>query len=200
MNASHHFIIAGQYHIAENSETQLRSFFFPLQSKGLAPQSYTVDGNPQVIRVLKSLWPNITIQRCLVHIQRQGLMWCRAKPKRTEAQHLRKIFLMVTSIKTFEQRDYFLQQFHRWEHAYGHRVADISQRGWVASDLKRARSMLLKALPNMFHYLTNPSIPTSTNGLEGYFARLKQHYRQHRGLAPHKRFAYFQWYFFLRPH
>jgi len=39
--------------------------------------------------------------------------------------------------------------------------------GYVFSDIKRARSMLLRALPDMFHYLDNPLIPTSTNGLEG---------------------------------
>jgi hypothetical protein len=65
--------------------------------------------------------------------------------------------------------------------------------------LKRARSMLLAALPDMFPYLDDIHIPTSTNALEGYFARLKHRYRQHRGLAPHHRDAYFRWYIYLCP-
>jgi hypothetical protein len=69
----------------------------------------------------------------------------------------------------------------------------------VFSDLKRARSMLLAALPDMFRYLDDPMIATSTNALEGYFARLKQRYRQHRGLASHHRNAYFRWYLNLCP-
>ena len=72
------------------------------------------------------------------------------------------------------------------------------ERGWVISDLKRARSMLIKALPHMFHYLDDPAIPTTTNGLEGYFARLKNHYRHHRGLAITLRPNYFAWYFHLK--
>jgi hypothetical protein len=48
---------------------------------------------------------------------------------------------------------------------------------------------------DMFHYLDDPHIPTTTNGLEGYFSRPKSHYRQHRGLRPHRRPNYFAWYF-----
>ncbi len=59
--------------------------------------------------------------------------------------------------------------------------------------------MLLAALPDMFRYLDDPQIATSTNPLEGYFARLKQRYRQHRGLAQHHRKAYFRWYLHLCP-
>jgi hypothetical protein len=59
--------------------------------------------------------------------------------------------------------------------------------------------MLIAALPDMFHYLGDHRIPTSTNALEGYFARLKQRYRQHRGLAAQHREAYFTWYFYLCP-
>jgi len=81
MNARTNTIIAAQYGLSESSQPHLMSFFEPLKQKGLNPLSCTVDGNPQVIRTLKKLWPSITIQRCLVHIQRQGLMWCRQKPK-----------------------------------------------------------------------------------------------------------------------
>ena len=39
----------------------------------------------------------------------------------------------------------------------------------------------------------------TTNALEGYFGRLKQKYRIHRGLSPHKRKSYFRWYLYLKP-
>jgi len=69
----------------------------------------------------------------------------------------------------------------------------------VFNDIKRARSMLRYALPDMFHYLDDAHISTTTNGLEGYFSRLKSHYRQHRGLSPRKRPNYFAWYFHFTP-
>ena len=200
MNAKDHNVITGQYEISENSQPQLRSFFEPLIAKGLSPRSCTADGNPRVIRILKTLWPNIVIQRCIVHVQRQGLMWCRQNPQRFDAKELRHIFLQVPCIKSHKQKNHFLEQVHKWELLYGIYIDAQPEHGKVFSDLKRARSMLLKAIPHMFHFLDDPSIPPTTNGLEGYFARLKQHYRHHRGMAPSKRHNYFQWYFHFRPH
>lgn len=200
MNAKDHNVIAGQYKVSENSQPQLKTFLKPLIAKGLSPRSCTADGNSHVIKTLKMLWPSIIIQRCIVHVQRQGLMWCRKKPKRPDAKTLRNIFLQVSYIKSHKQKNCFLEQVRKWELCYGTSIAAQPEQGKVFSDLKRARSMLLKAIPNMFHYLDDPNIPATTNGLEGYFARLKQHYRHHRGMALSKRHNYFKWYFHFRPH
>lgn len=197
MNGQTNSLIAGQYGVKENSEPQLLAFFTPLKELGFTPQSMTVDGNSRVIKTLRGLWPDIIIQRCLVHVQRQGLMWCRLKPKRKDAFLLRGLFLRVTSIKTCAQMDSFLADWHKWERTYGSLIKEQPEWGKIFSDLKRARSMLFKALPNMFHYLKDPRIPATTNGLEGYFSRLKGHYQNHRGLNSQKRHAYFQWYFQL---
>lgn len=198
MDAKTNTVISGQYGVSENSDRQLLAFFRPLIAKGLNPISFTVDGNPQVIRTLKALWPDIIIQRCLVHVQRQGLMWCRRNPKTTYARKLRDIFLQVTRIRTIKECDRFLESIRCWENEYGSYIQSHPERGRVFSDIKRARSMLLKALPDMFHYLDS-DIPFSTNGLEGYFSRLKRNYRQHRGLSKKKLNSYFAWYFFLSP-
>lgn len=175
------------------------SFCLALLQLGLVPTSATIDGNPHLVRILRLLWPEILIQRCLVHIQRQGLSWCRQHPKRTDAKHLRALFLQLMSLHNLSDRDRFLSQLHAWERRYGCHIARSPEKGWVFSDLKRARSMLLAALPDMFRYLDDPLIAKSTNALEGYFARLKHKYRQHRGLAQHHREAYFRWYLHLCP-
>lgn len=199
MDAETRRIITGRYGVSESSERQLRSFFITLVARGLNPVSCTVDGNPQAIRAIKASWPGIVIQRCLVHIQRQGLMWCRSHPKTTSARRLRDIFLRVTHIRTLEERDEFLESIMQWEKQYGRDIAKQPERGRVFSDIKRARSMLIKAIPYMFNYLEDPRISYTTNGLEGYFSRLKAHYRQHRGLRKKKLENYFGWYFFIRP-
>ena len=198
MNNFNHEILAGQYGVAENSIPQLTSFLLPLLRKGLCPQSATVDGNPQVIKLFRAIWPNIIIQRCLVHIQRQGLMWCRRFPKRTDAKYLRKLFQQVTYIRNPKERDDFLSAVNGWEHKFGRQINLKQEAGKVFSDIKRARNMLLKALPDMFRYIDDSQIPFSTNGLEGYFSRLKANYRQHRGLSPKRRANYFKWYFILK--
>jgi len=199
MDGINHTAIAGIYGLNENNSAHLHSFFAPLKKHGLDPKSCTIDGNPQMARVLQELWPNIIIQRCLVHVQRQGLMWCRSKPKRIDAQYLRDIFLSVMSINTKDERNKFLKGLYEWEKKFGESISRSPERGRVFSDIKRARSMLLNALPDMFHYFADANIPRTTNGLEGYFSRLKDNYRDHRGLAPHKRYNYFKWYFHLKP-
>ena len=199
MDAENRQAMTGQYPVSENSEPQLTAFFDRLIRDGLCPRSFTVDGNPNVINVLHKLWPGITIQRCLVHIQRQGLSWCRTFPKTPYAQKLRKIFLQVASIRSQAQRDRFLMAVREWEGKYSLQISGRPETGQVFSDIKRARSMLLRALPDMFHYLDDPQIPMSTNSLESYFSRLKTRYRQHRGLSKQKRANYFQWYFYFVP-
>lgn len=197
MEGEEHRILHGAYAVRESSPKEMRNYFSSLLGRGLSPKSVTVDGNPQVIQALKEVWLEIIIQRCLVHIERQGLMWTRQYPKRTDAKYLRKLFLKIPFIKNQEDKERFLSEVQAWEEHYGSSLARAPARGWVESDLKRARSMLLKALPDMFHFLDDPNIPSSTNGLEGYFSRLKARYQSHRGLSPSKRSSYFQWYFFL---
>lgn len=199
MDAGSKMVISGKYGVSENSERQLISFFQPLIAQGLQPTSCTVDGNPQAIRVVRRLWPDIIIQRCLIHIQRQGLVWCRRYPKTAYVRQLRDIFLKVTCIRTKSERDNFVKLIGHWEDKYGQSIESRPERGKVFSDIKRARSMLIKALPDMFHYLEDTSISFTTNGLEGYFSRLKNHYRQHHGLTKPKLDNYFNWYLFLKP-
>jgi len=196
MDGERNYLLHGVCDVSEGPR-DLLPFCRALKERGLVPRSATVNGNPHLIRILRMVWPEIIIQRCLVHIQRQGLSWCRLKPKRTDAKHLRKLFLQVGRISTFDHRDRFLEGVAEWESRYGIRIAASPETGWVFSDLKRARSMLLVALPNMFHYLEDPKIPHTTNSVEGYFSRLKQKYRQHRGLIKSHRSAYFKWYFHL---
>jgi hypothetical protein len=199
MDAPGNKVIHGQYGVSESVKQQLTAFFQPLETYGLQPISCTVDGNPCMISVLRAVWPDIIIQRCLVHIQRQGLMWCRRNPKSAAAKKLRELFLKVTYIRTITARNEFIEAVYQWEMKFGGPIDSRPEKGRVFSDLKRARSMLLHALPDMFHYLDDPHIAFSTNGLEGYFSRVKSHYRQHRGLAKSKLGNYFAWYLFLKP-
>lgn len=195
-DASCNSLVAGWYGVKEGSSQHLR-LCGDLAKQGLAPRSVTIDGLPQMHELARMLWPQASVQRCLVHVQRQGLAWCRHNPKRTDARYLRSLFLQVCAIDSVAQRDNFLQAWQNWEDRFGAKIDAQKERGRVFSDLKRARSMLSKALPYMFTYLEDPLIPTSTNWLESYFSRLKSRYRQHRGLSPEQRANYFRWYFHL---
>ena len=199
MNTTTRKLVHAAFDVPEGAQA-LSALYRTLAAAGWSIQSATVDGNPQQIKYLRQVWPIITIQRCIVHVQRQGLSWCRRYPKRTDVKHLRKIFLRLSAVTTFIQARQFVADCMAWEKRFGPAIDRSSDRGWVFSDLIRARSMVLKALPDLFHYITNSNIPKSTNLLENYFSRLKERYRRHRGLAPHHRPAYFQWYFYFVNH
>lgn len=198
MNAENHKIVYAEYGVNENGK-HLVNFYELLIKKGLMPITATIDGSVQQFKYLKNAWENLIIQRCIVHVQRQGLSWLRQDPKRTDARKLRELLLQIMFIKTREQANDFIKGFKIWESRFGLEIDNSKNRGWVFSDLLRTRSMITKALPYLFNYLEDCKIASTTNALEGYFGRLKQRYRAHRGLSLVKRKKYFAWYFYLKP-
>jgi transposase-like protein len=189
-------LVDGRYGMKEG-ERRMYEWCNQLKEAGLMPTSITIDGLKQVQTLLETVWPEIIIQRCLVHIQRQGLAWCRRDSHKAAVKHLRRLFERVTDIATRSERNQFITQWQKWEARFGYLIASRPGKGKVFSDVKKARSLLYYALPNMFHYLDDPQIPNNTNWIEGYFSRLKSRYRQHRGLSKENRLNYFIWYFYL---
>lgn len=191
-------VVTGWYGLKEG-DARMTELCRGLAAEGLHPLSATIDGLKEVHHMLISVWPQVSIQRCLVHIQRQGLAWCRHQPKRPDTTQLRNLFRRIMTIRTVSERDLFIADLTSWLQRYGPAITASTDTSWIFGDLKRARSVVTKALPHMFRYLDNPKIPTSTNWIESYFSRLKGHYRQHRGLAIQHRANYFAWYFKLCP-
>lgn len=190
-------VIAHDYNIKENYAAAVK-IFQSLQVVGTKPIAITIDGNTSVIRALKTVWPEIVIQRCLTHIQRQGLSWLRRFPKSTAAKELRYLLIQVAAIKNYKQQQNFVKQFAEWEKQYGKFVASLPSTDKVFSDLQRTRSLIIHALPNMFHYLNDQKIVSTTNKIEGYFSRLKSSYKLHRGLSKKHRLNYFNWYIYFK--
>lgn len=198
MDSETHKLLYAAVNVRE-SANDLLDFYSKLSELGLYPESATTDGNTVQIKQLQLVWPEIKLQRCIVHVQRQGLSWCRRNPKRTDAKHLRELLLKLTEVKTKEESQRFIKGFYAWENRFGTGIESSANRGRVFSDIIRARSMLMKAIPNLFHYIDNPKIARTTNALEGYFSRVKEHYRLHRGLSKTNKINYFKWYFFFKP-
>ena len=190
-------IVASRYCAKENYATA-HHIFKGLSSKQVSPKAITTDGNTSVILAIKKVWSDTIIQRCLVHIQRQGLSWLRRNPKSQAAKDLRLLLLTVTNIRNHKQKETFINDFNNWEKKYGKFVLSLSSSDKVYSDLQRTRSLIIHALPNMFHYLEDFNIASTTNKVEGYFSRLKELYRRHRGMSKNKRSIYFQWYIYFK--
>ena len=170
---------------------------------GVQIESITTDGHKSILKAIKKSLPDIVVQRCLVHIQRMCLLWLTRFPKHIAGIELRQLVLLLLRIKTDNDRIQWtrdLVQWHEIHKAYIQEKTINEQTGryWYKHKMIRRSYLTIKrALPNMFHYLANPAIPNTTNGIEGYFSHLKNHLDLHRGLTLQHRIDFIKWYVYL---
>lgn len=170
---------------------------------GIQLESITTDGHKSILKAIKKSLPDVIVQRCLVHIQRMCLIWLTKYPKHSAGQELRRLVLMLLQIKTSNDQLSWKRALDEWQKRhkdYLNEKTFNSETGryWYTHKLlRRSHQTIKRAMPNMFHYLSNPKIPATTNGIEGYFSHLKNHLDIHRGLSLKHRIDFIKWYVFL---
>lgn len=169
-----------------------------LKTKGLIPSYVTMDGHLHVMRAFRDVWSGIMIQRCLYHIQRQGLSWIRTSPKTQAGRELKALLLKLCEIRSFKERDIFVSLFYRWIELYRSFVKSLPSSSVAFKDLKRTVALIKNALPDMFHYLSDPKIPATTNALESFYSILKADFQRHRGLSEKHKQSYLRWYCYFK--
>lgn len=168
-----------------------------LKEKGLNPTHIVVDGERSVMRAIKDNWPNIIIQRCLYHIQHEGMRWLRTYPKTAAGQELRCILGTLCAVRTVKERDQFINTFNLWLKTHKAFIKTLPMLNIALKDLKRTTVLIKNALPDMFNFLNEPGLPSTTNLIEGLYSRLKSDYNRHRGLTEQNKRQYLKWYCFL---
>lgn len=197
MNAQNQKIISHKYIQKENFK-DVYSWFRELKTKGLNPEYFTVDGQQSVTRAIKMVWPNVKIQRCLYHIQHEGMRWLRTFPKTQAGHDLRYFLSSLCSIKSFKEQNDFIASFDKWLNQYQDFVLSLPKTTIAFKDLKRTITLIKNAIPNMFYYLNNQNVYSTTNALESFHSRLKADYRRHRGLTKQHRINYLSWYCYFK--
>jgi hypothetical protein len=171
-----------------------------LKALGVRITSVTCDGHKAILKAVRKVFPGTLIQRCLVHLKRQANLYLSAKPKLPQAKSLLPITQQITRIKTQEARTLWLYEFYRWHEQnkafVNERTRNLETgRFWYThKNLRATCSLLITALPDMFHYLDDPLIPTTTNRLENYFMHLKDKLTLHRGLRFEAKRNFIKWY------
>lgn len=173
-------------------------WFKQLKKQGLMPYYIVMDGERSVIRAIKKTWPKTRTQRCLYHIQREGMRWLRTYPKTEAGRELRKILASLCVIKSLKEKNIFITQYKNWLKKYNNYVKKLPVDNIAFKDLKRTVVLIDNALNDMFYFLKEPNIASTTNALEGYYSRLKADYRRHRGLSQKHKINYLKWYCFLK--
>jgi len=171
-----------------------------LRNLGIGIESITCDGNKAILKAVRKVYPEIILQRCTVHVHRMTHIWLRIKPIHYASKDLKKLINLLPKVETYNDKLQFTRIFLQWYEANKAFVNEKTinqktQRWWYKHrNLRRASVMILKALPDLFHYIDNPKVPKSTNALESFFGHLKDTLSIHRGLSYKNRKAFITWY------
>lgn len=175
-----------------------------LLSLGIRIESVTCDGLVNIIKAVKKASPETIIQRCLVHIQRETLIWLTTKPKLQPAKDLRIIIKKLHKIQDQQSCSDWIKEISHWYEHYQDFIQERTLnpqtgRYWYThKNIRKAFRHIQRALPNMFHYLENKDIPKNTNAIEGFFSHLKQNIGVHRGLSKEHYKNYLKWYLYFK--
>ena len=151
-----------------------------------------------MLRAMRCVWPQARLQRCLYHLQHEGMRWLRSYPKTEAGKELRELLSRLNWIKNISEREAFIREYGEWLSQYGETVKSLPKTTVAYKDIKRTIVFINNALPDMFYYLEDPQVHSTTNALEGFHSRLKADYRRHRGLTKEHRSSYLNWYCYFK--
>lgn len=197
MDARTQRVIMNAY-VATESHKTVRPILIQLHGLGLCPYAIIMDGHRMVLRAIREVWGTVTVQRCLYHIQREGLRWLRTHPKTQAAKELQALLRSLSTVKNISRKNIFLNNFADWIETHKKFVSTLPTSTVAYKDLKKTMALITNALPDMFHYLDDPNIHSTTNCLESFFSRLKADFRRHRGLSEAHKQSYLRWYCYFK--
>lgn len=156
-----------------------------------APQFVVCDGQKGLLYALQMHWPTTIIQRCIIHVVRQSLAWITKKPQTLAGQQLRVIVGQLLAVRTRRQRRKWMRRFRkwcvRWEAFLNTRTRHLfypTHWWYTHKKLRRARTLIVHALPHLFTFVRHPEVPRTSNHVEGGInARLHELFRAHRGIS-----------------
>ena len=190
----------------ENYFDYIRNFG-EILALGYIVKGITSDKHGSLISAVKTMFPNIPHQYCLVHIQRSCQSFLTRNPKTVAGQRLLEIVKYLNKITDHYKKNIWIKWLIRYENRYldfinrrTYATTDGGKRTWwyTHKNVRRAFRILRGSLDNMFLYLDNPDLCKDTNGLEAEFTHLKGKVGVHRGLKRYRRMNLVCWYFHLK--
>jgi Transposase, Mutator family len=148
------------------------------------------DGQKGLKKAAKLLLPSSRRQRCVAHVVRLSLSWLTRRPQSDAGRALRVLVCGLGAIRTRKQAARWEESALRWDRQYAGFLGEKSvnpetgRRWHTHRKLRAVRSLVMNALPDLFHYVTDRRIPNTTNGVEGGInAPLKELLHRHRGIT-----------------
>lgn len=179
-------------------------FLQQLSFQSIQPSVVVCDGQRGLLKAIHTIWPQTSIQRCLIHVVRQARSWLTQHPKTRAGQELLVIVQCLSKVRTRRQKRRWIRWFKYWlkkhQKFLKERSYTINGRWWYTHrKLRGVKTLLLNAIPDLFRFVSDPTIPRTSNHVEGGInARLKELFRCHRGFSVSKKLALASWYLAMR--
>jgi transposase-like protein len=157
------------------------------------PAYAVVDGHQGLRRAILERWPKILIQRCHAHVLREMRGFLTLNPKLKASIDLRILVEDLRCIKTRRQKRRWVHRLYRWRRKYESFLKEKTNTPdghwrFTHRRLRRARSHIVNALPDLFRYIRDHRVPKTSNQLEGGVnSPIKDLVRKHRGFATYKK-------------
>ncbi len=154
------------------------------------PRGVVSDAQKGLKKAIRERFPDVPVQRCMIHVMRRALAWITKRPKTEAGRTLR---VMVTAVprvwSEYEARAWtnlFLRWCIQYQHFLSERTVSVDGRSawYTHRKLRQTSSLLRRSIPELFTYTIFPGIPRTTNHVEGGInAGVAEVIRRHRGLS-----------------
>jgi hypothetical protein len=118
----------------------------------------------------------------------------RRKPPTKAARDLKELIVNCATIKDHKSKENFLKGYRSWHNIYDQWFKTLPQTSQDYKDIKETLTTVDNALTNMFHFLEDKNIASTTNEMEGFFSQLKSKYKRHNGLSKEHKIRYLKYY------
>lgn len=179
-------------------------FLAQLKKGGVMPSFVVCDGQRGLLKAIRETWPDALVQRCLIHVVRQASRWLTRNPKTKAGADLLALVKKLAAVRTRRQKRKWIRAFCYWERRHRkflkERATGPTGKWWYAHrKLRAARSLVRNAIPDLFRFVSDPTVPRTSNHVEGGCnGRIKELLRCHRGLPLAKKLVVASWYLALR--
>lgn len=156
------------------------------------PWAIVSDGQKGLKKAIRALWPGILQERCLFHVVDGALKKLTQRPTTDAGRVVRRLALDLYKVQPGKGRRGWLRRYRRWERQFDTFLKERTQgqrpdrkRSWwyTHQSLRSVRHLLRTALSELFTYMDHPTIPRTTNHVEGGInSPLKDLIHDHRGL------------------
>lgn len=190
-----HHVLARQWCHRENAPA-----YTALLTKIPGPDLVTTDGHGGAAKALKALWPNLAVQRCLIHVHRNNLRDLTSKPNTAAGKALFALSQRLLKVSTKDEAATWVKLLIEINTEYG---AYLTERTWAKDvpahqrregrtwwytherDRKVYRRLAsLHAKSHLFAFLDfDPARERTTHPIESFNRRIRLSLDYHRGMT-----------------